>query len=195
MDDRPLQIDAKLLSRLDYVTEKAGVPRQDAPDVVQTAMSDAVRQHAAGAFRGDCTLGTWLHTILGGKIKDYWRAKARERARAEDAGAPEHGPDGLATSSRRVERIADNVQNQENALVVQDAIARLDPLHRLVLSLNQFGGYTTAEIADRLHGRPGTVGRILAEAKQQLRDALRPEESSSPQRLTGEMPRALPEPD
>ena len=69
MDDRPLQIDAKLLSRLDYVTEKAGVPRQDAPELVVIAAG--ATDDGPPGDRGGGFWGAYFRDPDGNKVCVY----------------------------------------------------------------------------------------------------------------------------
>jgi RNA polymerase sigma-70 factor, ECF subfamily len=182
MNDFLKEIDAKIAARLHYLAGKAGVAAQDCEDVVQEALADAMRQLNRGQFRGESSLGTWLQRILSGKIADYWRGKGRNPTLV-----PECAADGRAHQSsdtaQAIDRVSDRRQDHELVLAVRQALGRLDPIHRLVLSLSQYGGYTCKQIAKRLGRPPGTIDRILAEAKHRFRAHFVGEESTSSRRL------------
>jgi RNA polymerase sigma-70 factor, ECF subfamily len=175
------KIAAKVTARLHYLAWKAGVPARDCEDVVQEALADAVRQLAVAQFRGESSLGTWLHRILSGKIADYWRAKRRRPPPLTDGRDP--GFRESRGGNDLVDRLPDRRQDAEQAAAVGQALSRLDPIHRLVLSLNHYGGYTAKEIAARLGRPPGTIDRILNEAKRQFRAHYLGEESAEAKRL------------
>jgi RNA polymerase sigma-70 factor, ECF subfamily len=76
---------------------QAGVPRDDAPDLVQDVFA-AVALHIA-AFRRDRpgdSFGAWLRTITGNKIRDYYRSRQGHAAAQGGTDARErllHVPD------------------------------------------------------------------------------------------------------
>lgn len=183
MDDQPLsQLDPRLVSRLAFLARKAGIPEQECSDLVQEALSAAVKQLRGDSFRGDSSLGTWLQAILRAKIADYWRVRKRQAivlrepsTRLDCDDRTEHCP--------WIAGFPDRIPRPEIVLSVRKALDRLEATHRLVLLLNQYGGYTCEEIARKL-GRPaGTVGRMLAEAKERFRELYRAEDPRPLQRL------------
>ncbi len=130
----------------------------------------------SGRFRRESGVGTWLNAILKNKIAGYWRDPQTNPARRRGDVLPD---DPLAAL---VVKASDPLLG----LVVERALGDLGPEHRLVFVMNQFSGFTTQEIADRLGRRPGTIGRILAEAKEQFRRAFRREDSGRNPRLLEE---------
>jgi RNA polymerase sigma-70 factor (ECF subfamily) len=169
-------LDAKYRTRLEAVACRADVPVADCGDVAQETLAAAMAQIRAGAFRGESGVGTWLFAILKNKIAGYWRDARRNPARAV------HDPLSEDPLAELVARAVDPALR----LDVQRALGRLPAVHRLIFVMNRFGGLTTDEIADRLGRPPGTVGRILADAKRQFREAFRREDSGRDPRLLEE---------
>jgi RNA polymerase sigma-70 factor, ECF subfamily len=160
-------LDLHYRSRFEHIAANAGVPRGDCPDVAQDALIAALGQIERGIFRGDSSIGTWLFTIVKGKIADYHRAHARANLQASD-NANVALADGVTSPSAEVR------------VLVQDALRRLPSEHRAILLLNQQGGLTIEDIAHRLGRSRGRVGAMLAEAKPMFRDHARPSEKFEP---------------
>jgi RNA polymerase sigma-70 factor (ECF subfamily) len=182
MDHEELQrLHPKLLSRLKFLSRKAGIPEQECDDVVQETLSAALKQLRRDTFRGDSSLGTWLCAILRAKIADYWRHRRRHAVIVDPPGSSLHAEDGREPTA--LAGLPGREPPKEMVLAVRNVLDRLKPTHRLVLLLNQYGGYTCDEIAKRIRRPVGTVGRILAEAKEQFRNLYRNEDPSRSQRL------------
>ncbi|EWM52548.1 RNA polymerase sigma factor [Ruminococcus flavefaciens] len=58
---------------------------------------------------------------------------------------------------------------------LREAVARLDPESRLMLSMSVLGGYTSGEISDICGMKPGAVRSKLTRIKERLRLELTPE--------------------
>lgn len=52
--------------------------------MAQEVLADAIRQIQAGDFRERAALSTWLHTIMNGKVADYWRKRTRRVCDSQD---------------------------------------------------------------------------------------------------------------
>ena len=114
-------------------------------------------------FRGDSSLRTWLVRIALNLCTD---AQRRDPRRFE-------GTMDLAANHRAPDVGADWIGiHAEESTRVRDALERLSPPLRLVVSLRYDGGLSYADIAAMLHVPIGTVGSRLAAALQQLRAAL-----------------------
>lgn len=149
-----------LFPRLVRIVRGRGIPFQDAEDVAQEAVADALRQLQKGNFRGQSQIGTWLVQILHGKIKDYWRHKIRGLRSAE-----------TEALSDRVGAVA--IANQPDYVLIEEvrqALRRLRWQKRVILLLNKSYGWTIEEISVRFGWNSGTVGRQLAEAKREFRE-------------------------
>jgi RNA polymerase sigma factor (sigma-70 family) len=127
-------------------------------------MAAAFSQIQRGMFRGDSGLGTWLEAIVHGKITDYQRSPGKRPLPSQNSGSDQDG------RSREIEPLLVTRPRTEQVLAVREILHRLPRNHRVILTLNKVGGYTTAEIGRRLRWPSGTVGRVLAEAQQTFRE-------------------------
>jgi RNA polymerase sigma-70 factor (ECF subfamily) len=149
----------------------------DAEDLVQDTFVRAYR--AVGRFRGDSTFRTWLHRIAVNVVRTH-AARRKSRgdrkplaysARGEPLD-PGHGDD--EASIGRVP--ADD--DLENAVVqrrmIDQALARLPPELRLLITLRDIQGLEYREIA-RITGLPiGTVESRIFRGRRRLRPMLEP---------------------
>ncbi|SCL22675.1 RNA polymerase, sigma subunit, ECF family [Micromonospora nigra] len=136
--------------------------REEAADALQDALLSAHR--AAGRFRGDSAVTTWLHRIVVNACLDRIR---RRQARPEvplpdGTRGPEGGP---ATGG--VEPAAP-VQDHDTALVVRQALATLPTEQRAALVLVDVQGYPVAEVARILGVAEGTVKSRCARGRARL---------------------------
>src|SRR5262245_34972515 len=67
--------EARFRPRIEAIARRRGVPSADRPDVVQDVLLDALRQIAAGTFRQDASLSTWLHILVNGWVSSYFRKR------------------------------------------------------------------------------------------------------------------------
>jgi len=116
-----------------------------------------------GNFRGRSALGTWLVGILKHKIADYRAAQQRE----QKAIVPMTDPLLFDTRSH-ADAVSDIRSDPSIGIEVERLLQRLPKLHRAVLLLNIREGLNTEQIAAATKLPPGTVGRILWEAKRML---------------------------
>lgn len=143
--------------RLIWLAQSAGVPVQDAEDVAQEALIASISQIQRGLFRGECSLGRWLETILRGKIIDYMRS-AGKMVLASDA------DDGEITCPQKVGVFA-TWHTQDLVLTVREILDQMPPRQRTVLILHKMLGLTIEEVGAKLRWPPGSVSRIVSEAK------------------------------
>jgi RNA polymerase sigma-70 factor (ECF subfamily) len=159
-EDAAAKFDERFRGRIEALARRRGIPSNDCPDVAQDVLVDAVRQIRQGNYRGEASLGTWLHMIIGGKIGDYWR---RHRAK-------EHVSLDIATSGERDQgAIVDN----DLVLSVRQALGRLAPMDRFLLVLHEQQKYTLEEIGPMIGLRKSAVAERLAHARARFRIALR----------------------
>jgi len=156
--------DAKYRQRIEWIARCRGIRQQDCADIAQEAMAAAFSQMQRGMFRGDSGLGTWLEAIVHGKITDYQRSPGKRPLPSQNSGSDQDG------RSREIEPLLVTRPRTEQVLAVREILHRLPRNHRVILTLNKVGGYTTAEIGRRLRWPSGTVGRVLAEAQQTFRE-------------------------
>jgi len=130
----------------------------DAEDLLQDALLRALGGLAR--FRGEASVGTWLHRIVCNVHGS--RRRADERRRAAEARAPV--PEAAAEPGARDDE------------VVRRALDRLPPTQRAVLALRVYEGLQPAEIAGRLGLKPGAVRMNLLYARRTLAGFLAPRE-------------------
>jgi RNA polymerase sigma factor (sigma-70 family) len=143
--------------RLLWLAHSAGVPSQEAEDVVQEALTASISQIQRGLFRGECSLGRWLETILRGKVIDYMRSTGKMVLAGDADGDQINYPQNVGPVAPW--------HTQDLVLTVREILDQMPPRQRTVLILHKMFGLTIEEVAARLRWRPGSVGRIVSEAK------------------------------
>ncbi|MBI4161023.1 MAG: sigma-70 family RNA polymerase sigma factor [Acidobacteria bacterium] len=142
----------------------------EAEDLAQEALVRGFL--AAGRFRGDAQVYTYLYRTLLNLWKNRLRSRGRWRILRFRQGGddpasvdPERfaagGPDPLAT-----------LEENERAAWVREGLMTLDPTFREVLVLREAEGLDYREIAGILRLPVGTVRSRLARARARLRQAL-----------------------
>ena len=128
--------------------------REEAADALQDALLSAYR--AAGRFRGDSAVTTWLHRIVVNACLDrVRRRKARPTVPLPESGPGEPAaPEGYAAA--------------ETALAVRAALDQLPAEQRAALVLLEIQGYSVAEVAAILGVPEGTVKSRCARARARL---------------------------
>jgi RNA polymerase sigma-70 factor (ECF subfamily) len=147
---------------------------QDAEDVTQEVMLQAVRK--LPTFRGESSVGTWLHRVAVNAALGYRRKRA-VRARHQAGDAPEELPDGLTTggATRRWALAPDQpALDAETHRLIEAAIARLPEKYRDVFVLADVEGMTPREVADQLGLGEAAVKSRLHRARLRMREALAP---------------------
>jgi len=138
----------------------------DAADAVQDALISALR--AAGGYRGDAAVTTWLHRIVVNACLDRLRRK-RVRPTLE---LPREGP-------REPADPRDRIAEQDTVVVVREALSELGADQRAAITLVDLHGYSVAEAAEIIGVPQGTVKSRCARGRLQLAvllGHLRPEE-------------------
>ena len=138
--------------------------RGSAEDVVQEAFLNVWRQGATYDKRRG-TVRTWLLTIV------HHRAIDQMRSTRSKAGADTVIDDAMPLPAKQ-DIWAEVVQVLEHERV-QQAMATLPPEQRQVVDLAYYGGFTHAEIAQRVGIPLGTVKGRMRLALDKLRDLLR----------------------
>ena len=127
---------------------------EDAEDALQDAMLSAHR--AAGSFRHDAAVHSWLHRIVVNACLDRLRrAKGRPTTPLED-----------------VYPVADRTAQVETAIVVQQALMRLPVEQRAALVAVDMQGYSIADTARMLGVAEGTVKSRCARGRARLAQLL-----------------------
>jgi RNA polymerase sigma-70 factor (ECF subfamily) len=140
-----------------------------AADAVQEAFATALER--AGDFRGEASLGTWLHRIVYNKAIDLLRRRGKEAVLPdEEAGSPGSDEGGSRPSwSRPPDEI---LLGAEAVAALERAVGELTPLQRVVFEMREVEGRTTDEVAEILDIPAGTVRVHLHRARMRLRALL-----------------------
>jgi RNA polymerase sigma-70 factor (ECF subfamily) len=125
--------------------------REEAADALQDALLSAYR--AAGRFRGDSAVTTWLHRIVVNACLD----RVRRRQARPTVPLPESGYQPAAPAVDR-----------DAVLDVRAALARLPVEQRLSLVLVDVQGYSVVEAAEMLGVAEGTVKSRCARGRARL---------------------------
>jgi RNA polymerase sigma-70 factor, ECF subfamily len=153
---------------LERLARGTGIPAEDCRDLAQEVLFAAVQAIQAGRFRGDCSLKTFIIAILRNKSVDYKRKHGPD---AHQMLTGESGTAAVAVAS--IEHMAGLPMKPELKLMTEQALDSMPEEHRLILLLNEVGGYTIREIGSMLGRSKGRVGALLAEAKKMFREKLR----------------------
>jgi RNA polymerase sigma-70 factor (ECF subfamily) len=138
--------------------------REEAADAVQDALLSAYR--AAGSFRGDAKVSTWLHRIVVNACLD--------RARRQQARPTVPLPD-----DDRHPAAGDALANRELATDLGRALAVLPSEQRLAIVLVDAQGYPVDEVARLLSVPVGTIKSRCSRGRARLAVLLRDPQSPS----------------
>jgi RNA polymerase sigma-70 factor (ECF subfamily) len=120
--------------------------------------------HKIGGFRGESTMGTWLHRVTINNVLMHFRKNSVRRERTtEDGETPEP-----AVKLRRSQREAPILDR----LALERAIGQLSPGYRAVLILHDVEGYEHHEIASICGNSIGTSKSQLHKARNRLYELL-----------------------
>jgi len=148
-----------LFQRVRGIAHVRGLRGADLDDLIQDVLSAVVEQLRRGRFLDQSAPSTWVIAILNNKVVDYFRKRGRSdglMTRAADQ------VDFLTARSRR--------GDQERRAEVMQALARLTPTERFVLTSTELAGLTYDEVADRLKCPAGTVASTKNRAVRKVRE-------------------------
>jgi RNA polymerase sigma-70 factor (ECF subfamily) len=134
---------------------------QEAEDVLQDAFARVLEQLRRGAFRGDCTLSTWLYRVVTNV------ALNRQRGARAHAAHRELSPSGEPTSAMSPEAA---VALRELA----EAMSELPDDQRAALVLKEIEGLPSREVAEVMERSEGAVEQLLVRGRQALRRRFEP---------------------
>jgi RNA polymerase sigma-70 factor (ECF subfamily) len=128
---------------------------EEAADALQDALISAYK--AAGSFRAESAVTTWLHRIVVNACLD----RIRRRQVRPTVPLPEEGP------GEPVER-RDRMAERDTAMAVEDALGRLGTEQRAAIILVDIEGYPVADAARILGVAEGTVKSRCARGRARL---------------------------
>jgi RNA polymerase sigma-70 factor, ECF subfamily len=134
--------------------------REEAADAVQDALVSAFR--AAGTFRGQSAVTTWLHRITVNACLDRARRAASRRT------SPVADQENFEALMEPHESAAAPAERGELHRELLAALATLPPEQRAALVLVDMQGYPVAEAAEILDVAPGTVKSRCARGRARL---------------------------
>jgi RNA polymerase sigma-70 factor, ECF subfamily len=127
----------------------------EAADALQDALISAYR--AAGSFRAESAVTTWLHRIVVNACLD----RVRRRQARPTVVLPHQGP-GEPAESR------DRIAERDTAMAVETALGILSVEQRAAITLVDIEGYSVAETALLLSVAEGTVKSRCARGRARL---------------------------
>ncbi len=128
---------------------------EEAADALQDALISAYR--AAGSFRGESAVTTWLHRIVVNACLD----RIRRRQVRSTVPLPEEGPGEPAD-------LRDRVAERDTAMAIEEALGRLPVEQRAAIVLVDIEGYSVADTAVLLKVAEGTVKSRCARGRARL---------------------------
>lgn len=141
----------------------------DAQDAVQDAFINAYQ--SLGSFKGDAEFYTWLYRIAFNTAISLKR-KRRPAVSLGQGGDGEGGldpADPVAAAGPGAE-----LERGEEEVILQAALGRLSPEHRVVLVLKDIDGRKYDEIAAVLDVPIGTIRSRIHRARAELKELLDP---------------------
>lgn len=140
---------------------------EDAMDAAQETFLAAWR--GLGGFRGEAAFSTWLTRLATNASLDLLRKKKHQREEISVEGVQEEGlqlPDKVESGPQ------EEVERQERAQCVRDALLELTDEHREILVLREMRELSYEEIAAQLGISIGTVRSRISRAREKLREIL-----------------------
>lgn len=146
----------------------------EAGDALQEAFLSAFK--AIDRFDGKSKLSTWLHRIAINAALMKLRKRPRDRERSIEDLLPSYLDDGhpVEPSTGWTQQPISEAESRETGEFVRSKIDELPENYRTVLMLRDIEGLDTAETAEMLGVKPGTVKVRLHRARQALRTLLDP---------------------
>lgn len=163
--------------RLWAVAVRIMADREEASDALQEAFLSAFR--AAGRFRGEAQVSTWMHRIVVNACHD------RLRRRKVRPATPTEGEtlDVIANhEDMRSGSTHNHASRTETRIVVRDALEKLPFDQRIALTLVDMLGYRVEEAATILDVASGTIKSRCARGRSKLLPSLAHLRNPSPSR-------------
>jgi RNA polymerase sigma-70 factor (ECF subfamily) len=128
---------------------------EEAADALQEALISAYR--AAGSFRAESAVTTWMHRIVVNACLD----RVRRRQARPTVTLPDEGP-GEPADAR------DRLAERDTAMAIDAALGQLPIEQRSAITLVDIEGYSVAETAQILGVAEGTVKSRCARGRGRL---------------------------
>src|SRR3954451_6995212 len=144
---------------------------QDAWDLTQDGFVKAWKSIAR--FRGQSSFFTWLYRILTNITIDWLRKKQIESGAELDDTVSLNVAPGAVTAPHEELAPATSLGDKEIRARIDEAISRLSPEHRTVITLREIEGLEYQEIADATGVSLGTVMSRLFYARKKLQALLK----------------------
>ncbi len=148
---------AALLPRLRRFARTIAWHREDADDLVQTALERALAR--SEQWQPGTRLDSWMFRI----IKNAWVDEVRGRIRRDRVLAPEEAGEHVGDGS---------AEAQQQRIAIEQAIAMLSDDHRVVIGLVLVDGLPYKEAAEILELPMGTLTSRLVRAREALQALL-----------------------
>lgn len=143
----------------------------DAPDVTQEVFLKVFRN--VGAFRGECSLKTWIYRIAVNEALNLRRWFSRHRRREVSLdGAGEGHAELTATLADPQETQYEQVLRHERMRAVETALAQVKESFRVAVVLRDIEGLSYEEIAEILQVSLGTVKSRILRGREALKQKL-----------------------
>jgi RNA polymerase sigma-70 factor (ECF subfamily) len=138
---------------------------EDALDLLQDAFFQSFRK--LGSFHGESSFYTWVYRIVVNLALSAKRRRTPKLFRDPGSGADFDPAETSASSDP-----SSNLERVEREAMVQQALDRLAPDHRVVIVMKEFDGMHYEEIAATLGVPIGTVRSRLHRARSELKELL-----------------------
>jgi RNA polymerase sigma-70 factor (ECF subfamily) len=148
---------AQLLPRLRRFARSITFHKEDADDLVQTAIERALGR--SDQWQAGTRLDSWMFKI----IKNAWVDEVRSRVRRDRVFAPEDEGEHVGD---------DSAAAQQDRLAIQKAMSMLSDDHRIVIGLVLVDGMPYKDAAEVLDIPIGTLTSRLARAREALQGLL-----------------------
>jgi len=168
--DFQVLVDRYKLSLYRYLLYQTG-RAETAEDLAQEVFLRVFRAAAAGNYAGRASVKTWLFTIAGNCLRDFFRSSKRSRVVA-DSSLVEAQVQSLQSSGPNPAEAAVAAERRERVLSL---LASLSPEQRQVAHLRFFGGLTMPEIAEVTACPLTTVKSRLRHPLTKLADKIAPQ--------------------
>ncbi len=140
---------------------------EDATDLAQDAFVKAWK--ALKSFKGDSSFYTWIYRIAYNSVLNHLKQRRHRTPHLSlddlDFNA-EHSPDLVELISEKTPRREAGLMELQKKL--NEAMLKLSPEHRAVVTMHDIQGLPHDEIAQVMQCNPGTVRSRLFYARQQL---------------------------